>query len=76
MNRINVGDTYILMGAYQYGTTRNNVKILIEPYQTITKIRENFFDHLSFRNMWKINGTDCLVHIDETIIDRYFEKIP
>ena len=75
MNRINVGDTYRLMGACQYATTRENISIRIEPYSTITKVRDTLFDNLFIRYMWRLNGTDWVVNINQSIIDRYFEKV-
>lgn len=72
--KILTGDTYKLNGACQYGYTRDGQKITIEPYETIIKIRENFWDRIKLRNMWRIFGTFTEVDIDQSIIDRYFSK--
>lgn len=72
--KILTGNTYKLNGACQYGYTRDGQKITIEPYETIIKIRENFWDRIKLRNMWRIFGTFTEVDIDQSIIDRYFTK--
>ena len=72
--KILTGDTYKLNGACQYGYTRDGQKVTIEPYETIIKIRENFWDRVKLRNMWRIFGTFTEVDIDSSIIDRYFTK--
>lgn len=72
--KILTSDTYKLNGACQYGYTRDGQKVTIEPYETIIKIRENFWDRIKVRNMWRIFGTFTEVDIDQSIIDRYFTK--
>lgn len=74
--KINVGDKYRLIGDdYQYGMTTDGIRIMIEPYKEVTKVKDTLFDHLFFRSMWRINGTCWIVNIDQSIIDRYFEKL-
>lgn len=72
--KIMTGDAYRLNGAYQYGFTRDGKRITIEPYETVIKIKENFWDKVRLRNMWRIFGTFTEVDIDQSIIDRYFVK--
>lgn len=69
------GDQYFLDGASQFGLTRDGKIIEIEPYSTITKVRDTFFDKLSLRNMWMIDETGCEVDIGFSIIDRYFRPV-
>lgn len=73
--KINVGDTYRLVGACQYGMTTDGIRIMIETYKEVTKVKDTLFDHLRFRSMWRINGTCWTVNIDQSIIDRYFTKV-
>lgn len=73
--KINVGDTYRLVGACQHGMTTDGIRIMIEPYKEVTKVKDTLFGHLRFRSMWRINGTCWIVNIDQSIIDRYFEKL-
>lgn len=49
--KIKTGDKYKLNGACQYGYTRDGIKIVIDPFDTVTKIRDNFCDHLRLRSM-------------------------
>lgn len=72
--KVMTGDAYKLNGASQYGITRDGKKIMIEPYETVIKIKENFWDKVKLRNMWRIFGTFTEVDIDQSIIDRYFVK--
>lgn len=72
--KIKVGDKYELTGACQYGHTRDGIKIVIDPFDTITKIRDNFCDHLKLRNMWQLDNTEYEVSIDNSIVERYFER--
>lgn len=74
MQKINIGDVYKLNGACQYGVTRDGRKITIEPYESIVKIKENLWDKLKFRNMWRIFGTSTEVDIAPDIIKRYFVR--
>ena len=73
--KVKVGDKYKLNGACQYGYTRNGIKVIIESFDTVTKIRNNFCDHLRLRSMWMLDGTGCEIHIDDSIIERYFVKV-
>ena len=72
--KVITGDAYKLDGACQYGITRDGKRITIEPYETVIKIKENFWDKVKLRNMWRIFGTFTEVDIDKSIIDRYFIK--
>lgn len=72
--KIKVGEKYRLTGACQYGYTRYGAKIVIDPFDTITKIRDNFCDHLKLRSMWQIDNTEYEIDIDDSIIERYFER--
>lgn len=72
--KIKVGDKYELIGACQYGYTRDGVQIVINPYDTITKIRDNFCDRLKLRNMWKFDNTEYEIDIDGSVVKRYFER--
>ena len=72
--KIKVGDKYKLNGACQYGYTRDGIKIVIDPFETTTKIRDNFCDHLRLRNMWRLDETGWEIDIDNSIIERYFVK--
>lgn len=72
--KVKVGDKYKLNGACQYGCTRDGIKIVIDPYDTITKISDNFCDHLKLRSMWRLDETGWEIDIDNSIIERYFVK--
>lgn len=72
--KIKVGDKYKLNGACQYGYTRDGIKIVIDPFEIITKIRDNFCDHLRLRNMWRLDETGWEIDIDNSIVERYFVK--
>ena len=74
MGKIQTGTIYKLGGASQYGFTRDGEKIIIEPYETVIKIRDNLLDRLKYRNMFRIFGTLTEVDIDSSIIERYFIK--
>ena len=72
---VKTGDKYFLDGASQCGLTRDGKIIEIEPYSTITKVRDTFSDQLRLRNMWMIDETGCEVDIAVSIIDRYFRPV-
>ena len=72
--KIKVGDKYKLNGACQYGYTRDGIKIVINQYDIIIKIRDNFSDHLKLRSMWRLVETGWEIDIDNSIIERYFVK--
>ena len=72
--KVITGDAYKLDGACQNGITMDGKRITIEPYETVMKIKENFWDKVKLRNMWRIFGTFTEVDIDQSIIDRYFIK--
>ena len=72
--KVITGDAYKLDGACQYRITKDGKRITIEPYETAIKIKENFWDKVKLRNMWRIFGTFTEVDIDQSIIDRYFIK--
>lgn len=72
--KIKVGDKYKLNGACQYGYTRDGTKIVIDPYNIVIKIRDNFSDHLKLRSMWRLAETGWEIDIDNSIIERYFVK--
>lgn len=67
-----IGEKYVLDGASQSGRTRDGKEIVIPPFSTVEKIRENFVDKLKLRNMFMICGTGQEVDIGQSIIKRYF----
>lgn len=67
-----IGDKYILDGAIQSGITREGKEIIIPPFSTVEKIRDNFADKLKFRNMFVVCKTGEEVDISQSIIERYF----
>lgn len=72
--RIKVGDRYRLNGACQYGYTRDGIKITINPYAMITKIKDSFSDHLNLRSMYRLGKTGWEIDIDKSIVERCFVK--
>lgn len=71
----NIGKRYFLDGASQNGETRKGEKVVIPPYATVTKIRENFSDRIKFRNMFLLENTGQEISIGFSIIERYFREI-
>lgn len=72
--RIKAGDRYTLNGACQYGWTRDGIKIVIDPYDTVTKIKDTFSDYIKLRSMYRLGNTGWEIDIDDSIIERYFVK--
>lgn len=72
--KIKTGDKYKLDGACQYGYTRDGIRIRIDPYDIVTKIRDTIFDVLSAKSMYRLDDTGWEISIDDSIIERYFRK--
>lgn len=72
--KVNIGDKFKLDGACQYGYTRDGIKIVIDPYETITKIKDSFSDHVRCRRMYRLDNTGWEINIDDSIVKRYFVR--
>lgn len=72
--RVRVGDRYTLDGSCQYGYTRDCIKIVINPYDTVIKIKDTFSDRLRLRSMYRLGDTGWEISIDNSIINRYFVR--
>lgn len=73
--KVQTGDKFILNGACQYAYTRDKVKVVIDPYDTIIKIKDTFSDKLSGRCMYRIISSGWEVNIHESFLYRYFAKL-
>lgn len=72
--KIKVGDSYKLVGACQYGYTRDGIEITINYQDVITKIKDTFSDRLCLRSMYRIDKTGWEIDMDKSIIERCFIK--
>lgn len=73
--KIKTGEIYKLNGCCQYGYTRCGKRITINPFSTVTKIKNNLLDILTLKSMYILDGTNLEINIDDSIIERYFIKI-
>lgn len=72
-----IGVMYRLIGAEQYGVTRQGTRITIPQDSRVTKIKDSFIDNIRLRNMFILHRSsvcndDIEIDIDQSIIDRYF----
>lgn len=73
--KVKTGDKYKLDGCCQYGYTRCGKRVAINPFNTVTKIKDNLLDILTLKSMYILDGTDLEININDSIIERYFIKI-
>lgn len=70
-----IGTRFKLDGACQEVKTRDGKEFIIKPGAIVIRIKNTISDILNFRQMYRIDGTNYEVDIDNSLIKRYFIEI-